>query len=116
MKDYARQILTALDIIHTRNIIHADLKPANLLLHRPTPEEKAQGKKPIIKLCDFGISQVANPQEFGGLQKAMMKERSGTAGYIAPEIKANNKVVGPEIDIWSFGVILYEMCVAYKPT
>ena len=45
-----------------------------------------------------------------------MKERSGTAGYIAPEIKANNKIVGPEIDIWSFGIVLYEMCVAYKPT
>ena len=50
------------------------------------------------------------------LCKAIMKERSGTAGYIAPEIKGSNKLVGPEIDMWAFGVILYEMCVAYKPT
>lgn len=45
-----------------------------------------------------------------------MKERSGTAGYIAPEIQGKNILVGPEIDIWSFGVVLYELCVAYKPT
>lgn len=45
-----------------------------------------------------------------------MKERSGTGSYIAPEIQGKNIVVGPEIDIWSFGVVLYEMCVAYKPT
>jgi len=49
-------------------------------------------------------------------RKALMKVRSGTAGYIAPEIKGNNKLVGPEIDMWAFGLILYEMCVAYKPT
>ena len=45
-----------------------------------------------------------------------MKERSGSGGYIAPEVKHNNVLVGPEIDMWAFGVILYEMCVAYKPT
>ena len=45
-----------------------------------------------------------------------MKERSGTAGYIAPEIKGNNKLVGTEIDLWGVGVIIYQMCVGYKPT
>ena len=45
-----------------------------------------------------------------------MKERCGTTGYIAPEIKTNNCMVGPEIDMWAFGVMLYEMCVAYRPT
>ena len=45
-----------------------------------------------------------------------MKDRCGTQGYIAPEIKTNNVMVGPEIDMWSFGVLLYEMTVAYRPT
>jgi len=53
--------------------------------------------------------------EEGNYQKAFMKDRSGTAHYIAPEV-GYNCFVGPEIDIWAFGVILYEMCVAYKPT
>ena len=37
-------------------------------------------------------------------------------GYMAPEITSDGILVGPEIDMWSFGVVLYEMCVAYKPT
>jgi len=52
--------------------------------------------------------------EFDG--KAMMTERCGTSGYIAPEIGAKNTIIGPEIDMWAFGIMLYEMCTAYKPT
>jgi serine/threonine protein kinase len=48
--------------------------------------------------------------------KALMVEKCGTSGYIAPEIGTKNSLVGPEIDLWSFGVMLYEMCTAYKPT
>ena len=48
--------------------------------------------------------------------KALMTERCGTGGYIAPEIGSKNSLVGPEIDTWAFGVMLYEMCTAYKPT
>ena len=45
-----------------------------------------------------------------------MEEKCGTIGYMAPEITSSGVLVGPEIDMWSFGVVLYEMCVAYKPT
>ena len=44
-----------------------------------------------------------------------MEVRSGTKGYIAPEIKDNGQMVGTEIDMWSFGICLYELAVAYKP-
>jgi serine/threonine protein kinase len=111
LKDFVYQILIGLKFIHDHNIIHADMKPHNILLHRPTGNDKA-----VIKICDFGISLVINPNENNGLKKALMKQRSGTAGYIAPEIKANNELVGPEIDIWAMGVIIYEMSVGYKPT
>ena len=94
-------------------MIHSDLKLPNILLHRPSAEEKCQGERPIVKICDFGVSQVIPPN---GLRKSLMIERSGTAGYIAPELNSNNKVIGPEIDMWAFGVILYELCTAYKPT
>lgn len=48
--------------------------------------------------------------------KALMSHRCGTNGYIAPEIKQKDTTIGPEIDMWAFGVMLYEMCTAYKPT
>lgn len=71
------------------------------------------GDLPIVKLCDFGLSHIMSA-EYGG--KALMVEKCGTSGYIAPEIGTKNTLVGPEIDLWSFGVMLYEMCTAYKPT
>jgi serine/threonine protein kinase len=51
--------------------------------------------------------------EYNG--KSLMVERCGTGGYIAPEVGAKNSIVGPEIDMWAFGVMLYEFCTAYKP-
>ena len=46
-----------------------------------------------------------------------MREKSGTTGYMAPEIgKGGNLLIGPEIDMWAFGVLLYELCTSYKPT
>ena len=45
-----------------------------------------------------------------------MVTRCGTQGYIAPEIGPKNSIISPEIDMWAFGVMLYEMCTAYKPT
>jgi serine/threonine protein kinase KIN1/2 len=110
IRRYVKQILVGLSEIHRNGIIHADLKLDNLLLHRE------EGKDPVVKICDFGISQTINVVDEDGVAKALMKLRSGTAAYIAPEIKGNNKLVGPEIDMWAFGIILYEMCVAYKPT
>ena len=62
-------------------------------------------------MTDFGIAKRVDEEG-----NAVMKLRSGTAGYIAPEIKGDNIIITNKIDIWSFGVVLYEMCVGYKPT
>ena len=68
------------------------------------------------KVCDFGISQQLAEDLLKEKRVAVMKERSGTVGYMAPEIQGKNILVGPEIDTWAFGIVLYELCVAYKPT
>ena len=99
-----------LKYIHDNDIIHADMKPHNILYHRNEDSEL-----PLVKICDFGISLKINKAETGS-KKTLMKQRSGTAGYIAPEVKANGVMVGREIDMWAMGVIVYEMCVGYKPT
>lgn len=64
-----------------------------------------------MKLCDFGLSHLMD--DYG---KSLMVDRCGTSGYIAPEIKSKNTKISPGIDMWAFGVMLYEMCTAYKPT
>ena len=115
IKLYAKDILSGLKEIHSKGVIHADIKPANLLLLRPNPEDKAKGEKAHVKICDFGISLVLTPELFEGKKCAFMKVRSGSGGYIAPEVKGENIVVTTSIDMWAFGIVLYEMCVAYEP-
>ena len=84
-----------------------------MLLDRPSPEEKAQGELPRVKVCDFGLAHIREPDKDG---KSVMVTRCGTQGYIAPEVGARDSLVGPEIDMFAFGVIMYELMSAYKPT
>jgi len=56
-------ILTGMDYIHRSGVIHADMKLPNLLMHRPSAEEKAQGELPMVKLCDFGIAKIIDPSK-----------------------------------------------------
>jgi serine/threonine protein kinase len=82
-------------------------------MNKPTPEEKEAGELPVIKICDFGLSHFRERSLEGN---AIMPNRCGTQGYIAPEVQDKNTEVGPEIDMWAFGVMLYEWCTAYRPT
>ena len=61
-------------------------------------------------ICDFGLSQYTDPCTDGYL----MEELTGSGGYIAPEC-GKGEFVTKAIDIWSFGICLYEMSVGYKP-
>ena len=95
--------------MHSVGVVHTDMKLQNALLNRPETSDEY----PTVKICDFGLSHIMKP-EYNG--KGMMLERCGTGGYIAPEVGPKNVLIGPEIDMWAFGVMLYEMCTAYKPT
>lgn len=95
-----KQVLSGCTYLHKRNIVHRDLKPENLLL-----ESKA--KDALIKIVDFGLSAHF---EIGA---GKMKERLGTAYYIAPEVL--RKKYDEKCDIWSCGVILYILLCGYPP-
>lgn len=83
--------------VHDRKIIHRDLKGANVFLT----------KKGIVKIGDFGIAKVLSHT----IQKA--RTMVGTPYYLSPEI-VQSKPYNVKTDIWSLGVMLYEMC-ALKP-
>ena len=113
LQAYTLDTLEGLQYIHSQGIIHADLKLQNLLLDRPSAEEKAQGELPRVKICDFGLAHLREPEKQG---KSTMVTRCGTQGYIAPEVGKRDSLVGTEIDMFAVGVMLYELCAAYKPT
>ncbi|KAJ3642780.1 hypothetical protein Zmor_025535 [Zophobas morio] len=92
------QIVLGLNHIHSRNVIHRDLKCENIFL------TGLQGD--VIKIGDFGISKIL-------LNNKNAHTLIGTCNYVAPEI-CDGKPYDSKSDIWSLGCILYEMCAMEK--
>ncbi|MBT8494293.1 MAG: serine/threonine protein kinase [Deltaproteobacteria bacterium] len=101
----ARQLASALHHSHEHNVIHADLKAANLLcVHDPNFERR----KWTIKLLDFGMAHFAT--KAGGLDERI----AGTPEYMAPERITGGKPQ-PSVDIYALGIIIYEMLAGSVP-
>src|SRR6266853_4871322 len=108
-----QQLIDGIEAAHERNIVHRDLKPANIKI---TPEG-------VVKILDFGLAKAmepppseegnpANPPTLtmGATQAGAIL---GTAAYMAPE-QAKGKGADKRSDIWSFGVVLYEMLTGQR--
>ena len=99
---YGRELLDGLAAVHEAGIVHRDVKPENLLVD-------TSGDQPHIKLTDFGIARLT----YGG-SLTRLSSVIGTPEYMAPEI-ADHDTATPAADLYSTGIVLYEMLAGRTP-
>ena len=104
--EYARQVAAAVAAAHAARIVHRDLKPNNIVV---TPEGTA-------KVLDFGIARRESRAESGSTQTQLTRAGVllGTPAYMSPE-QATGELVDYRTDIFSFGVILYQIAGGKRP-
>ena len=108
--DWACQIAEALAAAHAHDVVHRDLKPDNLFL---IPDPRRRGKKQV-KVLDFGIAKLQR-RSMGQVHKTRTGALLGTPLYMSPEQCMSMKDVDARTDIYSLGVILYEMVTGKRP-
>jgi TolB-like protein/Flp pilus assembly protein TadD len=97
--DYATQIASGLQAAHEKGIIHRDIKSSNIMI---TPKGQ-------VKIMDFGLAKMS-----GSLHMTKAGSTLGTPFYMSPE-QTRGSDIDQRSDIWSFGVVLYEMLTGQMP-
>lgn len=97
-RKFFQQIISGVDYCHRHKVVHRDLKPENLLLD----------SNRNVRIADFGLSNMMSDGEF-------LNTSCGSPNYAAPEVISGKLYAGPEVDVWSSGVILYALLCGTLP-
>jgi serine/threonine protein kinase len=97
-RKFVRGLVSALDYCHRSSVVHRDLKIENVLV----------SKSGRVKVIDFGLSNLYSPD-------TLLKTFCGSLYFAAPELLTSKDYIGPELDVWSLGVIIYVLMVGRVP-
>ena len=101
--EIARQAAEGLAAAHAAGVVHRDIKASNIMV------SEGRSGRPLVKLMDFGLAQVS-----GASKLTKVDTRMGTVAYMSPE-QTLGEEVGPPSDLWSLGVVIYEMVTGELP-
>lgn len=109
-REILQQLLDAVQHLHDRSLVHVDISPKNVLI---------DDKTETVKLCDFGMAQMSRTASNLSLMSGSSTESAaagiyGTAGYAAPEVSAGTPV-DEKADMWSLGMVCYELLTGLSP-
>jgi serine/threonine protein kinase len=106
------QVARALCAAHAAGIVHRDLKPANIFLHVDHGASQS-----VVKVLDFGVSKILSERSGGGpdARATATGHAMGSPAYMSPEQAKSANKVDARADIWSLGVVLYEMFAGALP-
>lgn len=100
-------VLQALQAAHARQVVHRDVKPSNICLHR------VEGSPPGVKLIDFGIAKYVGAHQDGRITAT--GSVLGTPSYMSPEQAMGIEEVDARVDLYSVGVVFYELVTGTLP-
>jgi serine/threonine protein kinase len=109
---FARDVALALVAAHAAGIVHRDLKPANIFLHEEAGADERLAK--VVKVLDFGVSKNTGADAPDGLV-TQTGALLGSPAYMSPEQARGKRDVDHRSDIWSLGVVLFEMLTGVRP-
>ncbi|XP_076036534.1 serine/threonine-protein kinase Chk1-like [Oratosquilla oratoria] len=100
-EDYIDQLVADVGYLHSRGVVHRDIKPTNLLI----------GEKETLKIADMGLSCVYISEG----KEMVLTGFAGTPAFMAPEQLARSPYRGPPVDIWSCGMVLFTVLTSARP-
>jgi serine/threonine protein kinase len=110
--EWMAQACDGLAEAHRNGVIHRDVKPSNLFL-----AEEDDARPPVIKILDFGLARALRTDADAGTDSTLTRSDAviGSPRYLAPEVVRDADSAGPRSDVWSIGVVLYELCTGRPP-